>query len=71
MMTFRRTPPSVRSVRGLNCLNLLICKLKTEGSPYTLLRLLLILPAHSRQGSSFPEFALNRIDTIFFPHVPV
>ena len=33
--------------------------------------LLLVLPAYSPQGPSFPETALNGIDTIFFPHIPV
>jgi len=67
----RRSSRSVRAARGLTCLNQPIRKLKTEGSSYTLLCLLLVLPTYSPEGPSFPEMALNRIDTIFFPHVPV
>jgi hypothetical protein len=38
------------------------------------LRLLLVVPnvpTYSPKGPSFPEMALDRIDTIFFSHVPV
>ena len=35
------------------------------------LPLLLVVSIQSPQGASFPETALNRIDTIFFPHVAV
>jgi hypothetical protein len=44
-----------------------------EGSSYTFVRLLLVptSSANALQGPSLPERALNRIDTIFFSHVPV
>ena|SRR3989442_13531754 len=76
VFSFSGAMPQLRGLQGhrhfrRTCLNLPICKLKTEGSSYTLLRLLFVLPTYSPQRPSFPETALNRIDTIFFSHVPV
>jgi hypothetical protein len=68
--TKKRAEPTIARA-ALTCLNLPIRKLKTEASSYTLLRLLFVLPTYSPQGPSFPERALNRIDTIFFSHVSV
>jgi hypothetical protein len=48
-----------------------LASFKLKELPCTLLRLLLVLPTHSPQRPSFPKFALDRIDTIFFSHVPV
>jgi hypothetical protein len=70
--TFAEVKARVKRLgRGLASLNLLIRKLKTEGSSCPLLRLLLVVPTYSTKGPSLPESALNRIDTIFFSHVAV
>src|SRR5206468_9955445 len=38
---------------------------------FILVSLLLVISTHSLQGPSLPERALNRIDAVFFSHVPV